>query len=158
MSTEFIHPELPYVISTDFAAFDMVLVHNWLSVDAYWSTDIPFDTIERGFKNSLAFGMFRQSGEQVGVARMITDRATFAYLADVFIIPEERGQGLAKWLMEVIMGHPELKGLRRLMLATRDMHPLYRQFGFKNVEGHDLLMEISIKDAYQKKPKPDGEQ
>lgn len=150
MCTEFKHETLPYYIATDIAVFDLPRVHKWLSVDAYWSIDIPYETVVRAFANSLSFGLFKDTGEQVGCARMITDRATFAYLADVFLIESERGQGLAKWLMSVIMAHPDITGLRRLMLATRDMHGLYRQFGFQDIEGDPLLMQIAVKNAYVK--------
>lgn len=150
MCKEFLHPDGSYYISTDVDQFNMKLVHKWLSVDAYWSKDIPFDIVHKAFTNSLSFGVFRKDGSQVGIARMITDRATFGYLADVFLLPSERGQGLAKWLMDIIMAHPELIGLRRTMLATSDMHPLYRQYGFKDVEGHPLLMEIAKPGIYSK--------
>lgn len=149
MSARYQHANLSYYVSTDITDFDLALVHKWLSVDAYWSQNIPQGIVKKAFSNSLAFGMFKENGVQVGVARMVTDCATFGYLADVFIVPEERGQGLAKWLMTIIMEHPELQGLRRVMLATSDMHPLYRQFGFKDVDGSDLLMEIVHKDIYQ---------
>ncbi len=150
MSTEFLHPSGDFYISTDIEKFDMETVHRWLSIEAYWSAEIPFDIVDRAFRNSLSFGIFKKNSDQIGVARMITDRATFGYLADVFLVPEERGQGLAKWLMDVIMQHPELTGLRRTMLATRDMHPLYKKYGFKKVEGHPLLMEITVPDIYKK--------
>lgn len=150
MSKEYIHPSGSFYISTDVDHFDMPLVHKWLSVDAYWSLDIPFETVQKAMRNSVAFGVFKKDGEQIGIARMVTDQATFGYLADVFLVSSERGQGLAKWLMDVIMDHPKLAGLRRTMLATRDMHPLYRQYGFKEIEGHPLLMEITVPDIYSK--------
>lgn len=150
MSSEFQHPSAPYYISIDVDRFDMKLVHKWLSVDAYWSLGIPFEVVDKAFRNSLSFGVFKQNGEQVGMARMISDRATFGYLADVFLSPAVRGQGLAKWLMDTVMAHPELTGLRRTMLATRDMHALYRQYNFTDVEGHPLLMEITVPDIYKK--------
>jgi len=141
---------LPFHIHTDVVHFDHALVHKWLSIDAYWSEGIPADLLRKALRNSLSFGVFRNTGEQVGVARMVTDSATFGYLADVFLCPKVRGQGLAKWLMKTIMEHPELQGLRRTMLATRDMHPLYRQYGFKDIKGHPLLMEITVPDIYIK--------
>ncbi len=150
MSKEFKHPTAPYYISTDIDHFDMGQVHHWLSVDAYWSLGIPFDVVNKAFRNSLSFGVFKGDGEQIGMARLITDRATFGYLADVFLSPTERGQGLAKWLMDIIMAHPELTGFRRTMLATRDMHALYRQYNFTGVEEHPLLMEITVPDIYKK--------
>ncbi|MEX0300386.1 MAG: GNAT family N-acetyltransferase [Kordiimonas sp.] len=153
MSKEFLHSSGKFYISTNVEEFDMEQVHRWLSVDAYWSEGIPFELVNRAFRNALSFGIYREDATQIGMARMITDRATFGYLADVFLVPEERGQGLAKWLMDVVMSHPELSGLRRTMLATRDMHPLYKQYGFKNVEGHPLLMEITVPDIYKKTAK-----
>jgi GNAT superfamily N-acetyltransferase len=138
-----------YDIKTDVTAFDFIRVHDWLSNDAYWSPDIPLNVVERAFSNSLAFGLFHAKQGQVGVARMITDRATFAYLADVYIDPQHRGQGLAIWLMETIMAHTELQGLRRMMLATSDMHALYRKFGYTKLANPEIIMEQVKPDIYK---------
>lgn len=138
----------PYSISTDLIGFDLQRVHQWLSTDAYWSKGIPFDTVARAFEGSLSFGLFHEADGQVGVARMVTDKATFAYLADVYIAPGHRGQGLGKTLMDYIMSHEDLQGLRRMMLATSDMHPLYRKYGFTDLSKPDLLMERVIPDIY----------
>jgi len=143
------HPDLPYLLSTAFEDFDMDRVYHWLSKEAYWSKGIPRDTLRRAFKNSISFGLFHEQDGQVGTARMVTDGATFGYLADVFIDEKYRGQGLAPWMMEAIMTHPNIKGLRRTMLATSDMHNLYRKFGFKDVRESKILMEIVKPDIYK---------
>jgi GNAT superfamily N-acetyltransferase len=130
-----------YTISTDPARLDLALVHRYLSQDAYWSQGIPYHVFARSVEGSLIFGVYRENW-QVGFARVITDRATFAYLGDVFILEEYRGQGLGKWLMECIMAHPDLQGLRRWMLATRDAHGLYAQFGFTPLSHPERIMEI----------------
>ncbi|NVJ99258.1 MAG: GNAT family N-acetyltransferase [Alphaproteobacteria bacterium] len=142
------HESQPYFICTNIIDFDFVKVHHWLS-NAYWSEGIPMETVVKGFTNALAFGLFHKEKGQVGCARMITDKATFAYLADVYIDASERGSGLGYWLMEVIMAHPELQGLRRIMLATADMHPLYRKFGFNEPAKPDRLMEKLSPDIYK---------
>lgn len=116
-------------ISTDRSQMDVRYVHQYLNAQSYWASGIPLPVVEKSIENSLCFGVFHEQ-QQIGFARMITDRATFAYLADVFIDETFRGQGLSKWLMEVIMAHPELQGLRTMMLATRDAHELYRKYGF----------------------------
>jgi len=119
-----------YVISTDKARLDVAAIHAYLT-RSYWSPGIPKAVVERAIAGALCFGLFNASGEQVGFARMITDGATFAYLADVYVLEEHRGKGLAKWMMKTILAHPSLQGLRRVLLATRDAHELYSPFGFK---------------------------
>lgn len=138
-----------YHIATDFADMDAARVHRWLSTDAYWSEGIPLDVVKRSFENSLGFHLLHVAEGQVGTARMITDRATFAYLADVYIAREHRGRGLGVWLMEVISAHPDLQGLRRQMLATADMHPLYERFGFTALSEPDMLMEKRDPNVYR---------
>lgn len=138
-----------YTISTDFARLDLALMHHHLSHEAYWSPGIPLEVVARAFQNSLAFGIYRGE-EQVGWARLITDRATFAYLADVYILEAHRGAGLGKWLMEVILSHPELQGLRRWMLATRDAHSLYARYGFRPLATPERFMERHFPDVYKK--------
>jgi GNAT superfamily N-acetyltransferase len=124
------HPELPrYTISTDRSMLNLDVIHNHLSNKSYWAIGIPFETVQRSIDNSMCFGIYHNN-EQVGFARLITDKATFAYLADVFILQEHRGKGLSKWLMQTIQDHPELQGLRRWLLGTRDAHALYEQFGW----------------------------
>ncbi|MFT3826765.1 MAG: GNAT family N-acetyltransferase [Chitinophagaceae bacterium] len=136
-----------FTISTEIQKLDIPFIHSFLS-KSYWAANIPVATIQRSIENSLSFGIYNQQ-QQVGFARVITDKATFAYLADVFVDDSVRGQGLSKWLMEVILTHPELQGLRRFMLATRDAHGLYRQFGFMPVTSPENLMSIHQPDIYK---------
>ena len=129
-----------YVISTDRQRLDLEFIHNFLSTNAYWAIGRSKDTVTRSIENSLNFGLFN-SDKQIGFARVVTDYATFAWLADVFVVPEHRGAGLGKWLVETITSVKELQGLRRWLLATRDAHDLYRQFGFNNLAEPDRWME-----------------
>lgn len=138
-----------YAISTDKQRFDVESIHAFLST-SYWSPGIPLATVVRGIENSLCFGVFHKA-EQIGFARVITDQATFAYLADVYILENHRGQGLSKWLMETIKGHEALQGLRRFMLGTLDAHGLYRQFGFKELANPARMMEILNQKVYETK-------
>ncbi|TDQ48438.1 acetyltransferase (GNAT) family protein [Permianibacter aggregans] len=135
-------------ISSKLEEMDMAVIHGYLS-QSYWAKDIPLATLQRALQNSLCFGVFTDSGEQVGFARMITDRATFAYLADVFILDAYRGKGLSKWLMQTLTEHPDLQGLRRSVLATRDAHGLYRQFGYTALNKPETFMECWQPDVYQ---------
>jgi len=136
----------PYRISDQASDLDLDAVHGFL-VSSYWARGIPRATVERSIRNSLSFGLFH-GGRQIGFARAVTDRATFAYLADVFVAEDERDRGLGAWLVETVMAHPELKGLRRWLLATRDAHPLYRRFGFKAVADPSLFMTIHDPEIY----------
>jgi len=117
-----------YTISTDKARLDVDLIHAFLSERAYWALGRSRALVETSIANSLCFGVYA-GDQQVGFARVVTDCATFAWLCDVFILEAQRGRGLAKWLVEVIVAHPDLQGLRRMLLATRDAHELYRRFG-----------------------------
>lgn len=137
-----------YEVSTDPGRVDATVVHEFLT-NSYWARGISLETVRQSIENSLCFGVYGH-GRQVGFARVISDRATFAYLADVFILPEYRRRGLSKWLMECIMGHPDLQGLRRWMLATQDAHGLYRQFGFTSLNSPDRWMEIHRQNLYAK--------
>lgn len=129
-----------FLISTDQQKLQLDLIHDFLSNRSYWALQRSLDVVARALENSLSFGLYK--GEhQVGFARVVTDYATFAWLADVFIVEEERGQGLSKWLLEVIFSHPHLQGFRRWVLVTRDAHELYRQFGFKELENPTRWME-----------------
>ena len=128
-----------YVVSTDGSRLDLDAVHNYLK-RSYWAEGVPFDVVRRSVENSLVFGMYR-AAEQVGFARVVTDHATFAYLADVFVLEEHRGQDLGKWLVESVLSHPELQGLRRWMLATRDAHGLYRKYAFAALDNPEIFME-----------------
>ncbi len=125
------------------------MLYQFLSQEAYWSKGLPRDVFDRSIENSICFGAYRENGEQVAFARVITDKATFAYLGDVFVTPTHRGKGLSKQLMRVIDAHPDLQGLRRFMLATADAHDLYKQFGFTPLSTPDRMMERHNKAAYQ---------
>lgn len=137
-----------YSISTNPEDMDIDAIHAFIS-NSYWASNIPIATLEKAIRNSFCFGVFNEAGNQVGFARLITDKATFAYLADVFILEQHRGQGLSKWLVETIVKHPDLQGLRRIVLATRDAHGLYAQFGFKAIENPEMLMQIWQPNVYQ---------
>lgn len=128
-----------YTISTDKRRLDLHVIHTFLDA-SYWAAGRSVETIKRSIENSLAFGIFKGNA-QVGFARVITDYATFAWIADVFVLEDFRGQGLAKWLMETISLYPELKGLRRWVLATKDAHELYRKFGFNELKKPQRWME-----------------
>src|ERR1051325_9777048 len=129
------------LISDDRALLDRALIHDFLSERSYWAKGIPRETVDRSIERSLCFGMY-QAGEQVGFARVVTDDATFAWLADVFIIEELRGRGFSKRLIAAILAHPQLQGLRRFMLGTLDAHELYARFGFAPLKEVERFMEI----------------
>ena len=135
-------------ISTDDSRLDFDLIHRYLSEDSYWAAGIPRETLARALANSLNFGAYLD-GRQIGFGRMITDRATFAYLADVFVVAEHRSEGVAKMLMESVMAHPDLQGLRRMLLATRDAQTLYARFGFTELGAPSRMMELHRPDVYQ---------
>jgi GNAT superfamily N-acetyltransferase len=135
-----------YTISTDKTKLQFDVIHGFLST-SYWSPNIPMEIVKRAAENCLVFGIYKND-KQVGYARIISDYATFAYLADVFILESERGKGLSKWLMESIMQVPDLQGLRRWMLATRDAHGLYAQFGFTPLDNLDMMMQIARPHIY----------
>ena len=135
-------------ISTNKDRLDIGLVHRFLSNEACWSRGIPREVVERAIDGSLCFGGYLDR-RLVAFARVVTDGATFGYLADVFVVPEHRGQGHARTLMAAVMAHPELQGLRRFCLATRDAHGLYRQFAFRDVGTSRTLMEIVRPDPYR---------
>lgn len=137
-----------YEISTDKDRLDFHVIHDFIS-QSYWAAGIPEHVLKKAIQHSLCFGVYSESGEQVGFARVITDNATFGYLADVFISEAHRGLGLSKWLMKNVLNHPELQGLRRVMLATRDAHGLYAQYGFKAIENPEKLMQIHVPNVYQ---------
>jgi N-acetylglutamate synthase-like GNAT family acetyltransferase len=141
---------MTYEISADHARLDLDVIHRYLSEESYWSPGIPREVVSRAIANSLCFGIYEKGGSQVGFARLITDRATYAYLADVFVLPAHRGRGLSKRLMESIIAHPEVQGLRRWMLATRDAHELYARYGFTPIAKPDRLMERHDPDVYTK--------
>ena len=129
-----------YSISTDRALLNVDLIHNYLSNESYWATGRSREVVERSIANSLPFGIYRDRA-QVGFARVVTDYATFAVLADVFVLREHRRKGLSIWLMEVIISHPRLQGFRRWILSTDDAHGLYKRFGFVSLLRPDRWME-----------------
>jgi GNAT superfamily N-acetyltransferase len=137
-----------YIISTDPHRLDIVAIHAFLT-QSYWAAGVPIDVVRKSAEHSLCFGVYR-GDEQVGFARVITDRATFAYLADVYVLDAHRGKGLGVWLIETILGHPELQTLRRFMLVTRDAGELYRKFGFETPDEPSGIMHIRWRDRYRR--------
>ena len=135
-----------YELTSDRSRFDVEAIHAFLS-SVYWSPGIPRQIVQRAIDNSICFGVLLE-GQQVAFARVITDKATFAYLADVYVLEEHRGKGLTRRMMESISAHPELQGLRRMMLATRDAHGLYAKFGFKPLSAPERMMEVHVPNAY----------
>ena len=137
-----------FYISTDKSKMDIEIIHRYLSEESYWAKGIPKEIVEKSVANSFCFGVFYHD-RQIGFAKVITDLATIAYLGDVFILDKFRGLGLSKLLMETIMHHPELQGLRRWILLTADAHELYRKFGWSNINDPDRWMEVHTKNPYQ---------
>ncbi|MDB5109113.1 MAG: acetyltransferase family protein [Mucilaginibacter sp.] len=130
-----------YQISTTKSLLNFDVIYQYLNEDSYWAKGMPFEKLKMAIENSICFGIYHQN-RQAGFARVVTDKATFAYICDVFVLPDFRGQGLSKWLIQTIVEYPELKGLRRWSLATADAHGLYSQFGFKPINRPDRWMEI----------------
>jgi GNAT superfamily N-acetyltransferase len=137
-----------YYISTDKEKLDIACIHRFLS-GSYWAENIPLEIVKRSIEHSLCFGVY-EGNRQLGFARVVTDYATFGYLADVFIEEDYRGRGLAKWLMEIIMGYPQLQGFRTWQLATRDAHGLYAGFGFAIPDKPERIMRKIVQDVYKK--------
>jgi len=145
--------EEDYEISADKSRLDVAMIHDYLANRSYWAEGVPLSVVRRSIENALSFGVYHQ-GRQVGFARVVTDYATTAYLADVFILEEYRGRGLGKKLVKTIMEHPELQGLRLWLLGTKDAHELYGKYGFKKVADSpfaDRFMAIRNADVYKKK-------
>ena len=136
-----------FVMSTDPERLNVNVVHSYLAQRSYWARGIPREVVERALRHSLCFGIY-EGASQVGFARVITDRATYAYLCDVFILESHRRQGLGKWLVRCVLAHPDLQGLRRITLATQDAHELYRPFGFAEPAEPDKLMEMRRPNPY----------
>ncbi len=136
-----------FSISTDKALLNRDLIYKYLDQDSYWAQGIPRERLNRAIDNAISFGVYKGT-TQVGFARVVTDSATFAYLCDVFVLPEFRGQGLSKWLVQTIRQYPEFEGLRRWSLATSDAHGLYGQFGFSPLSRPENWMEVFT--PYQK--------
>lgn len=131
-----------YSISTDKDRLDTALIHRYLSQSAYWARGRSYETVVTSIRNSLCFAIFAPSGNQVGFARVVTDYSTFAWLCDVFVIEEHRQRGLGKRLIEAVTSHPELKHVRRILLATNDAHELYRRYGgFRELSHPETWME-----------------
>lgn len=138
-----------FIISDEKEKLDAEYIHDYLSNKSYWAEDIPLETVKKSIDGSICFGMY-ENAKQIGFARVVTDKATFGYLADVFIDENYRAQGLSKWLMEIIMIYPELQGLRRWMLGTKDAHSLYEKFGFEPLENPKRVMHIYNADVYKR--------
>jgi GNAT superfamily N-acetyltransferase len=137
-----------FLISTDRGRLDLDLIHGFLT-ECYWAKGIPREVVLRSIENSLCFGVY-SGNQQVGFARVISDYATYAYIGDVFILESQRGRGLGKWLMQCIMEHPRLQGLRRWSLATQDAHGLYAQSGFTPLKAPERFMEIYDAEVYKR--------
>ncbi|SDF74996.1 Acetyltransferase (GNAT) domain-containing protein [Pedobacter terrae] len=136
-----------FIFSDQKALLDIEAIHNYLSNESYWAKGIPLATVKRSIENSLCFGIYKDQ-EQVGFARWITDKATFAWLCDVYVKENYRGLGLSKKMMSFMIFHPDLQGLRRYQLATLDAHGLYEQFGFSAIQNPERQMGIVIQNAY----------
>ena len=135
-----------FTVSDDAARLDREVMERFLT-GSYWAKNIPSATLDKSLRNSLCFALL-EGERQIGFARVVSDRATIAYLADVFVLPEFRGRGLAKWLLTCVLAHPELQGLRRWVLATRDAHDLYRKLGFTPLKRPDIFMERHDPNVY----------
>tara|TARA_B110000196_G_C20912385_1_gene551180 strand:+ start:35 stop:478 length:444 start_codon:yes stop_codon:yes gene_type:complete len=136
-----------FTISTDKSKLNFNVIYNFIA-NSYWAKGIPNSVMQKAIDNSMCFGIYSAHNEQVGFARVVTDNATFSYLADVFITPNLQGNGLSKLLVKTIVEHPELQGLRRFLLATSDAHGLYAQYGFKPIDNPALLMQINPANVY----------
>ncbi len=136
-----------FLYSTDKTKLQEEVIYNYLSKESYWAQNIPLDIVKQSIEGSICFGIYLNQ-EQIGYARVVTDCATFGYLADVFVLQEHRGKGLSKELMKFIMAHPSFKKLRRFMLATKDAQGLYKQFGFNNLSMPERIMEIKFFESY----------
>lgn len=141
-----------FFISTDKSLLQLPIIHAYLSQKSYWAKGIPIETVQRTLDNSMTFGVYFQgtppTPQQVGFCRVTSDLATFAYIADVFILEDFRKKGLSKLLMEAVLAHPDLQGLRRWLLATADAHGLYAQFGFTGLDKPENFMQIKLEKPY----------
>ncbi|TOL21907.1 GNAT family N-acetyltransferase [Vibrio parahaemolyticus] len=135
-------------ITTLLDDMDLGVIYEFIS-NSYWGKDIPRERLEKSLRHSFCFAVLDDENQLVAFARLITDRTTFAYLADVFVVEAHRGKGISKWLISEIVAHPELQGLRRMMLATRDAHGLYEQFGFTPIAPVENFMQIWKPNVYQ---------
>lgn len=139
-----------FTLSDDPARFDLARAHGWIGGESYWAEGIPFDLFAKACANSVTVGAYAADGTMAAMARVVTDRATFGWVCDVFVDAAHRGDGLGKMLMAYLKAHPDLQGFRRLHLATRDAHGLYRQFGFTDLTGVANWMEIRDPDVYRR--------
>jgi GNAT superfamily N-acetyltransferase len=137
-----------FLLSTNPKHLDLDVIHGFLS-HCYWAKGIPRETVARSIEHSLCFGIYDSNRAQVGFARVVSDFATVAYLGDVFVLESHRGRGLSKWMMECIIQHPDLQGLRRWILLTQDAHGLYKQFGFTPVKSPERYMELHDPGVYE---------
>jgi GNAT superfamily N-acetyltransferase len=137
-----------FQVTTDRTRLEIETIHNFLALESGWAKGIPRQIVERSIEGSLCFGLFHRN-RQVGFARVITDCATIAYLGDVFVLKDCRGRGLAKWLMECVVAHPELQDLRRWILVTADAHDLYRKYGFTQLARPESFMELHDPDVHR---------
>lgn len=138
-----------FLISTDKGKIDAAFVHRYLSEESYWAKNIPLAVVQKSIETSVCFGVY-EAEKQIGFARVVTDCATFGYLADVFVVPPYRGLGLSKWLIACVLAHPDLQGFRRWVLATADAHGLYAQSGFKPLAKPERWMERHDAEVYSK--------
>lgn len=136
-----------FVISTDKKRLQIEVIQKFLNENSYWAKNRTLEQTQIAIENSLCFGIYTED-KQIGFARIVSDFATFAYIGDVFVLEEFQGRGLSKWLMEVMINHPQLQGLRRWVLATKDAHGLYSQFGFHSLKFPERWMELSAPNAY----------
>lgn len=142
------HRRGEFLVSTDAARLDVDVIHNFLT-NCYWAKGVPRETVARSIEHALCFGVYDGSGAQVAFARVISDFATVAYVGDVFVLESHRGHGLGKWMMQSIVQHPALQGLRRWILTTRDAHGLYSQVGFAPVKFPERYMELHDPHVYE---------
>ncbi len=140
--------------SDDLQRFEMARAHGWIAGESYWAPGIPFDLFARSVRSSLTLGAYAPSAQMAAMARVVTDRATFGWICDVFVDRGFRGQGLGKAIMAYIGAHPDLQGFRRMHLATRDAHGLYARFGFGPLTGVDRWMEVRLANPYGLSPAP----
>jgi GNAT superfamily N-acetyltransferase len=143
-----------YIVSTDPARLDLDAIHAFLSTESHWALGIPRDVVARSIAHSVVAGVYAPDGAQVGFARVVTDRATFAYLCDVYVLEAHRGRGLSTWLTETLLTLPELQGLRRWLLATKTAHGLYEKFGFAVPQWANAYMHVVDPDIYGRPGRP----
>jgi GNAT superfamily N-acetyltransferase len=138
-----------FTVTTDPARLDVAAIHDFLCNKSYWAPGVPLEVVQKALANSLCFGLYA-GAEQIGLARVITDRATYLYLCDVYVLESRRGNGLGRWLVECVLAHPDLQGLRRMSLVTADAHGLYAQFGFVALATPERYMEKRDPDIYRR--------